>query len=185
MAPACAASSAAALAPAPPHRPRGCVPGRIARASRAGSRPAPTRSRPRHAGSTAEERVLARRGIGRRLHPLEQELEGRGRAPRLLSAGPRPDVPPDRHAPRRRPPRRSGRRAWPALPPSGPAMPVTETARSAPRRPAAGRHRHRHLCRTAPWAASTSCGTPTTSRLSRRNRSRTRRGSRRSSPGPG
>ena len=88
----------------------------------------------------------------------------RGRAPPLV-VGPiaAPDEPADgdaRPRPRRR--RRSARPAWPALPPSGPAIPVTETARSAPvrsRPPVA--MAIATWAETAPCAARTSSGTPT------------------------
>ena len=84
---------------------------------------------------------------------------------------------------------RAGRRARPASPPSrrpGPAMPVTATARSAPSRVAGtARHRRRRLGRDRAVLAQHSRRNAELGLPSPRPRTRrSRRGTRRSSPGP-
>ena len=137
-APARGARSAAALAPAPA-APTTWIrsPGRIGRAARGAAR---GRLRP-------GPRRRSRRG--RRADAARAAATGPAAALSRLFARPvaRPDVAPDRHADRVRD-RDVGqaRPAWRRVPPSGPAMPVTATARSAPGPfAAAGRHRHRDL----------------------------------------
>ena len=107
-----------------------------------GRQPGPDRGRPPRSRAV-------RPPIGG-VDPLEQQGQGGRRTqPLVLAPVAGPHVTPDRDADRRRRPRcRSGRPASAGLPPSGPAIPVTATARSAPvrARPPLG-HRHRDLGR--------------------------------------
>ena len=187
IAPACAARSAAALAPAPA-APTTWIrsPARIGRAARAGCEPGPdpigartVTRRPVAAAGDGPTRRLRRVPAGARAPPPRCAACSRPGRRSRRSAGRRPRS-------RRRRRRTSAPPASTAIPPSGPAIPVTETARSAPvrsRPPVA--IAIATWAETAPCAARTSSGTPTSLALERRpSRSRTRRRSRRSSPGP-
>ena len=138
------ARMAAALAPAPA-APTTWIRsiGRMGRADRARRQPGPDalrggRHRSFASGASRARAARARSSRARRGAP---PLVVRPVAVPDEAAGPRP-------RPRRRPRRRSARPASGGVPPSGPAMPVTETARSAPvrSRPPIG-HRHRDLGR--------------------------------------
>ena len=150
---------------------------------RAGRGPAPARRRSRSAAAVTPD-------VGDGSPSSRSSSSSRAAAAlRRLFVGPvaGPDVPPDgRRRPRRRPRRRSGRPVWLGVPPSGPGDPGhrDREVRAGPRA-AAGRHRDRDLRGDRAVRRQDVRRDADQLALERRpSRSRSRRGSTRSSRGP-